>query len=53
MLLKPQEAANFLRVKVRTLSKWRIEDRGPKYRKIEGAVRYDHQDIESFGSTKQ
>jgi hypothetical protein len=40
-LLDPPEAADFLKVKVTTLSKWRHFRTGPKYLKIHGQlVRY-------------
>lgn len=50
MLMTPPEAADFLRVNVKTLAKWRHERRGPVYRKIEGAIRYERSALESFGA---
>ncbi len=33
---------------VKTLQGWRVRAKGPKYRKLEGLVRYDRADIESW-----
>lgn len=50
MLLSPKQAAEYLGVKTKTLTKWRGEGRGPAFRKIEGVVRYHPEDVERFGA---
>ena len=50
MLLNSKQTAEYLGIKVKTLTKWRHEGRGPAYRKIEGAVRYHPEDVERFGA---
>jgi len=43
-----EEAAAFLRLKPATLSQWRWQGRGPRYRKVGGRVIYTDEDLESF-----
>jgi predicted DNA-binding transcriptional regulator AlpA len=47
-LLTESEAAEFLRLKPKTLARWRWAGEGPTYRKIGGAVRYAVSDLEQF-----
>ncbi len=47
-LLREKEAAEILNVKVTTLRRWRWAGKGPRYRKIGGAVRYSVEDLKSF-----
>lgn len=47
-LLRPQEVAKYLGVKDQTLAQWRWLGKGPKFRKIEGGVRYHSDDVEKF-----
>lgn len=44
-LLSTPELAGRLDVSPRTLEKWRYERRGPAYKKVGGAVRYDEDDV--------
>ncbi len=48
ILMREQEAAARLGLKVATLRRWRWSCRGPPFVKIGAAVRYDPDDIESF-----
>ena len=54
-LLTESEAAEFLRLKPKTLARWRWAGTGPTYRKIGGAVRYAISDLDKFleASTRQ
>lgn len=47
-LLTQSEAAELLRLKPKTLARWRWDGKGPIYRKIGGAVRYAVQDLENY-----
>ncbi len=47
-LLREQEAADILNFKVATLRRWRWAGKGPRFRKIGGAVRYSVEDLKSF-----
>ena len=47
-LLKEHDAAKRLSVEVATLRRWRWAGKGPRFLKIEGAVRYDSADLEIF-----
>jgi Helix-turn-helix domain len=47
-LLKEAEAAEWIRVEVATLRRWRWAKRGPRYLKIGAAVRYDPLDLAEF-----
>lgn len=47
-LREPAEAARILRVKEGTLSQWRWLGRGPRFRKIGGAVRYHPDDLAEY-----
>lgn len=47
-LLKEAEAAEILNVEVATLRRWRWAGKGPAFRKIISAVRYDPADLEAF-----
>ena len=50
-LMREGEAARFLDLSVRTLQKWRWNGRGPKFLRLNGAVRYDRADLETFISS--
>lgn len=52
-LLTTEEAANILKLKPRTLDKWRAMQIGPEYIKIGETVRYDPKDIQQFVDTKR
>ncbi len=47
-LANEAEAARILGLSVKTLRRWRWAGKGPRFLKIEGAVRYDLEDIEAF-----
>ena len=47
-LLNETEAAAMLGLKPATLRRWRWEGRGPRFRKIGGAVRYRPEDLTIF-----
>jgi predicted DNA-binding transcriptional regulator AlpA len=47
-LVRETEAARVLGLSVRTLQKWRWSGRGPKFLRLNGAVRYDRADLEAF-----
>lgn len=47
-LLNEHQAAEILNIKATTLRRWRWEGRGPQFRKIGSAVRYQPDDISSF-----
>jgi hypothetical protein len=44
-------AAEFLDISVATMRRWRLFDRGPRYKKIGGSVRYAIGDLIEFLST--
>lgn len=46
--LTEPEAADYLRLAPKTLTKWRHAGRGPKYHKFGGAIRYALSDLEAF-----
>jgi hypothetical protein len=46
--LTPEEAAEFLRLKVQTLALMRCKGRGPKFLKLGRAVRYERSELERF-----
>lgn len=52
-LLDEQSAAQTLRLKPKTLSRWRWEGKGPAYHKIGAAVRYRRDDLEDFISANR
>ena len=47
-LLTESEAAGLLRLKPKTLARWRWAGTGPIYRKIGGAIRYAVTDLERY-----
>lgn len=47
-LLKEHQAASYLSLEVATLRRWRWAGKGPRFVKIEGAVRYDPADLAAF-----
>ena len=47
-LVEPPTAARFLKMKTATLSQWRWLGKGPRFRKIGGAVRYAMSDLEEY-----
>jgi predicted DNA-binding transcriptional regulator AlpA len=47
--LLPDEAASYLRVAVKTLTKWRGQGKGPPYRKVAGSlIRYVQEELEDW-----
>lgn len=47
-LLKPQDVAELTGLSLETLAQWRSQKRGIPYLKIEGAVRYDPIDVQTY-----
>ena len=47
-LLREQEAASVLNVKVTTLRRWRWAGKGPRFLELGGAVRYSQADLYTF-----
>lgn len=47
-LLSEQQVEQYYGLRVRTLQRWRLESRGPRYRKLHGLVRYDVRDLDSW-----
>jgi predicted DNA-binding transcriptional regulator AlpA len=47
-LLRETEAAPILGIEVATLRRWRWAGKGPSFRKIGAAVRYDPADLDAF-----
>lgn len=47
-MLRESEAAAILSVAPRTLSKWRLARKGPRWIKMSGSVRYRVTDLELF-----
>jgi len=47
-LMRETEAARLLGLSARTLQKWRWNGRGPKFLRLNGAVRYARSDLENF-----
>ena len=47
-LLSERQVEQFYGLKVRTLQRWRLESRGPRYRKLHGLVRYDVCDLDAW-----
>jgi hypothetical protein len=47
-LLREHDAAALLALKPTTLRRWRLEGKGPRFRKIGRAVRYHLDDLASF-----
>jgi predicted DNA-binding transcriptional regulator AlpA len=48
ILLPPSAAAERLHLKTRTLMKWRMSGKGPRYSKIGSRIRYRAADIEQW-----
>lgn len=46
--LKTAEAAEILQVKPSTLEQWRWQGKGPKFIKMNRAVRYRKEDLQAF-----
>jgi hypothetical protein len=51
VFLNETEAAIFLHIAPKTLSRWRWVGRGPNFHKFGGAVRYSLQDLENFAQS--
>ena len=47
-MLREQEVADFLNLKVATLRRWRWSGDGPCFFKLNGAVRYRRSDLEAY-----
>jgi Helix-turn-helix domain len=52
-LLTNIEAADYLRLSPRTLDRWRWAGRGPKFKKIGGAIRYALNDLNDFAQIEE
>ncbi|MBW9062020.1 helix-turn-helix domain-containing protein [Rhizobium herbae] len=49
--LNTQQAADYLNLSVKTLQNWRVQKRGPAFRKYEnGSVRYDLRTIQKWAA---
>ena len=49
VFLLPDEAASYLRVAVKTLTKWRWQGKGPPYRKVAGTrIRYVQSELDDW-----
>jgi excisionase family DNA binding protein len=53
IFLSAQEAAELLRISPVTLSRWRIEGRGPEYRKFGRRVRYGRTDLITWADAQR
>ena len=47
-LLNQDDAARILGVCSQTLATWRFNDRGPRYLRVEGSIRYRKSDVELY-----
>lgn len=47
-LLLPEEAADYLNIKIQTLALWRSQGRGPTYIKLGSSVRYERSALREF-----
>lgn len=47
-LLKPDETGAVLGLSTKTLARWRWAGRGPRYRKVGGAIRYSERDLREY-----
>ena len=47
-MLREQEVADFLNLKVATLRRWRWSGDGPPFIKLNGAVRYSEADLQAY-----
>ena len=52
MFLTPREAATFLGLSFRTLSKYRSQGKGPAYSKLGGRIRYTLEDLRQWAETR-
>lgn len=52
-LLSAKEVARLLGIQPDTLSKWRQQDKGPRYQKHGGTVRYSEKDVADYLKTHQ
>ena len=52
VFLTQSEAAEFLRVSVRSLERWRLEGIGPPYRRFGRRVVYERDDLLTWADTK-
>lgn len=50
--LKENAVARSLDVSVSTLRRWRAQGKGPIFRKLNGAVRYDPLDVRKFADDR-
>ncbi len=48
VLLNEGQAAEFLKLSVRTLQQWRVSGRGPLFTKLSRAVRYRRADLDAY-----
>ena len=47
-MLNERQAADFLKLSVRTLQQWRVSGRGPLFTKLSRAVRYRRADLDAY-----
>ncbi len=47
-LLTPKEAADFLKVSVHTLSKWRQKGTGPEYTRTGNRIKYEKKTLQEY-----
>jgi len=50
VLIREEQAANYLGLSPKTLSRWRWAGKGPVFHKLGAAVRYSIEDLDSFVS---
>jgi hypothetical protein len=50
-LLKPSQAARFLKVNVKTLANWRVTGKGPSFHKIGTRVVYGFAELKAFAAS--
>lgn len=53
VLLTERETAEYLRLSVRTLQKFRFEGRGPAYHKFGKAIRYNMNDLSTYTASSR
>ena len=53
MVITDKEAAKYLRLSSKTLDKFRLSDRGPRYYKLGRRVMYTQKDLDSWAQDRQ
>lgn len=52
-LLTPKEVSMFLGISINRLGTWRYRDKGPKYYRLEGAIRYKADEVMDYINNRQ